>query len=153
MVFALFLRMLNAVKFILNMKRLPFILMMIMAGLFLAFQTMGTGTKTPPGKYEEILKLVGQMLSQAHYSPQDINDDFSKKIFKKYIGDLDPEKNMFLQSDMNSLKKRYEDNIDNEIKGSPAEFFLAAGKLFNTRMECLKLNKLSYFPSIFPRFF
>ena len=135
MVFALFLRMLNAVKFILNMKRLPFILMMIMAGLFLAFQTMGTGTKTPPGKYEEILKLVGQMLSQAHYSPQDINDDFSKKIFKKYIGDLDPEKNMFLQSDMNSLKKKYEDNIDNEIKGSPAEFFLAAGKLFNTRME------------------
>ena len=117
------------------MKRLPFILMMIMAGLFLAFQTMGTGTKTPPGKYEEILKLVGQMLSQAHYSPQDINDDFSKKIFKKYIGDLDPEKNMFLQSDMNSLKKKYEDNIDNEIKGSPAEFFLTAGKLFNTRME------------------
>jgi len=135
MLFALFLRMLNAVKFILNMKRLPFILMMIMAGLFLAFQTMGTGTKTPPGKYEEILKLVGQMLSQAHYSPQDINDDFSKKIFKKYIGDLDPEKNMFLQSDMASLKKKYEDNIDNEIKGSPAEFFLAAGKLFNTRME------------------
>lgn len=135
MLFALFLRMLNAVKFILNMKRLPFILMMIMAGLFLAFQTMGTGTKTPPGKYEEILKLVGQMLSQAHYSPQDINDDFSKKIFKKYIADLDPEKNMFLQSDMASLKKKYEDNIDNEIKGSPAEFFLAAGKLFNTRME------------------
>lgn len=135
MVFALFLRMLNAVKFILNMKRLPFILMMIMAGLFLAFQTMGTGTKTPPGKYEEILKLVGQMLSQAHYSPQDINDDFSKKIFKKYITDLDPEKNMFLQSDMTSLKKKYEDNIDNEIKGSQAEFFLAAGKLFNTRME------------------
>jgi carboxyl-terminal processing protease len=125
----------NAVKYILNMKRLPFILMMIMAGLFLAFQTMGTGTKTPPSKYEEILKLVGQMLSQAHYSPQDINDDFSKKIFKKFIGDLDPEKNMFLQSDMTALQKKYEGKIDDEIKGSPVEFFLSAGKTFNTRME------------------
>lgn len=117
------------------MKRLPFLMMMIMAGLFLAFQTMGTGTKTPPGKYEEILKLVGDMLSQAHYSPQDINDDFSKKIFKKYINDLDPEKNMFLLSDINALKKKHEIRIDDEIKGAPVEFFITAGKVFNTRME------------------
>jgi len=111
--------------------------MMIMAGLFLAFQTMGTGTgsKNPPGKYDEILKLVGQMLSQAHYSPQDIDDAFSKKIFKKYLNDLDPDKTMYLQSDISSLSKKYETKIDDEIKGTPAEFFLAAGKVFNTRME------------------
>ena len=66
------------------MKRLPIVIMMIVAGSFLAFQTMGTGTKNPPTKYEEILKLVGEMLSQAHYSPQNINDAFSKKIFKKF---------------------------------------------------------------------
>ena len=44
------------------MKRLPIVIMMIIAGFFLAFQTMGTGTKNPPGKYEEILRLVGEML-------------------------------------------------------------------------------------------
>lgn len=117
------------------MKRLPIVILTIVAGTFLAFQTMGTGTKTPPGKYEEILKLVGEMLSQGHYSPQDINDAFSKKIFKKYITDLDPEKNIFLQSDMDILQKKYETKIDDEIKGAAAEFFLAAGKTFNTRME------------------
>lgn len=117
------------------MKRFPFVILMIVAGLFLAFQTMGTGTKIPPTKYEEILKLVGQMLTQAHYSPQDINDDFSKKIFKKYINDLDPEKNMLLKSDVDALAKKYEVRIDDEIKGAPVEFFLAAGKLFNSRME------------------
>ena len=74
------------------------------------------------------------MLSQAHYSPQDINDDFSKKVFKKFIADLDPDKNMYLQSDMDALNK-YETKIDNEIKGSPVEFFLSAGKIFNKRME------------------
>jgi len=119
------------------MKRLPIVIMMLLAGSFFAFKTMGTGTKNPvnpPTKYEQILKLVGEMLSQAHYSPQDINDAFSQKIFKKFIGDMDPEKNMYLKSDMAALRK-YENKIDEEIKGAPVEFFLAAGKTFNTRME------------------
>ena len=119
------------------MKRLPIVIMMLVAGSFLAFKTMGTGTKNnsaPPSKYEQILKLVGEMLSQAHYSPQSINDAFSKKIFQKFTGDLDPEKNMYLQSDLEALKK-YETRIDDEIKGAPVEFFLTAGKIFNTRME------------------
>ena len=117
------------------MKRLPIVIMMIVAGSFLAFQTMGTGTKKPPSKYEEILKLVGSMLVQAHFSPQDIDDAFSKKIFTKYLDDLDPEKNMFLESDITSLQKSYGTKIDDEIKGAPVEFFLAAGKVFNARME------------------
>lgn len=117
------------------MKRLPIVILMVVTGSFLAFQTMGTGTKTPPGKYEKILKLVGDMLTQAHFSPQNINDEFSKKIFTKYLTDLDPEKNMFLESDITSLQKKYETGIDEEIKGAPVEFFLAAGKTFTTRME------------------
>jgi len=119
------------------MKRLPVLIMMVVAASFLAFKTMGTGTKNssvPPSKYEKILKLVGEMLSQAHYSPQQINDAFSKKIFNKFLGDLDREKNFFLQGDMDALKK-FENKIDDEIKGDPVEFFLAAGKTFNTRME------------------
>ena len=78
----------DAVKYLLNMKRLPIVIMMVIAGIFLAFQTLGTGTKTPPGKYEEILRLVGEMLTQAHFSPQKINDDFSEKIFIKNISIL-----------------------------------------------------------------
>lgn len=116
------------------MKRLPIVIMMIVAGSFLAFQTSGTGTKTPPGKYEQILKLIGEMLAQAHYSPQSINDAFSKKIYKKFMSDLDPEKNIYLQSDIDAMKK-YETRIDDEIKGAPVEFFLTSGKSFNTRME------------------
>jgi carboxyl-terminal processing protease len=125
----------NALKYLLNMKRLPIVILTLVAGFFLAFQTLGSGAKNPPTKYEEILKLVGEMLSQAHYSPQDIDDAFSKKIFKKYIDELDPEKTMYLQADIDQLKKNYEAKIDDEIKGSTVEFFLAAGKTFNTRME------------------
>lgn len=119
------------------MKRLPILILVIVAASFLAFKTLGKGigdNTNPPGKYEQILKIVGSMLKEAHYSPQDINDEFSKKVFKKYIKDLNQEKNIFIQSDIDKLKK-FETKIDDEIKGSPVEFFLAAGKTFNTRME------------------
>jgi carboxyl-terminal processing protease len=125
----------KTIKYLLNMKRLPILVMTVLAGVFFAFQTLGTGKSNPPSKYEQILKLVGQMLTTGHYSPQDINDAFSKKIFKKYLGSLDQDKNFFLQSDIDELKKKYETRIDDEIKGAPVEFFLAAGKSFNSRME------------------
>ena len=69
------------------MKRLPIVIMMVVAGSFLAFKTMGTGTRqfttNPPSKYEQILKLGWlKCFRQAHYSPQDINDAFSKKVLK-----------------------------------------------------------------------
>jgi carboxyl-terminal processing protease len=118
------------------MKRLPVLILMVVAGSFLAFKTMGTGTANPnpPTKYEEILRLVGKMLAEAHYSPQSINDAFSKKVFKKYVNDLDPEKNIFLLSDLSGLRK-HETRIDDELKGAPVEFFLDAGNNFNTRIE------------------
>jgi carboxyl-terminal processing protease len=45
------------------------------------------------------------MLEQAHYSPHKIDDAFSKDIFQKFLKELDPDKNIFLQADINTLKK------------------------------------------------
>jgi len=116
------------------MKRLPIVLLIFAAGSFLAFRSLGTTNATPPGKYEKILKMVGELLTQGHFNPQDINDGFSKKVYKKFMDDLDREKTFFLQSDNDALKK-FESKVDDEIKGSPVEFTPAAGQLFNKRME------------------
>ncbi len=116
-----------------NLKRLPILILLLVAGVFLA-SSMNTVSNDPPGKYEKILKYVGEMLKEAHYSPKEINDDFSKKIYKRYFENLDANKNIFLQSDIEQLK-RFENKIDDEMKGSPVEFFLATGQVFNKRME------------------
>ncbi len=117
-----------------NMKRLPILVILVLAGMVLAFQSLGKSAN-PPSKYDKILRNVGQMLTEAHYSPKDINDEFSKKIFTKFMNDLDPDKNIFLQADYDALKK-YQTKIDDEIKGdAPVEFFLAAGQIFNKRIE------------------
>ena len=117
------------------MKRLPLLLLMLGAGIFLTFRTLGTtGRAVPPTKYERILQSVGEMLMQGHYSPKQINDDFSKIVFKKYLEDLDPDKNIFTQQDIDALR-RHETRVDDEIKGAPVEFFQDAAKLFNKRIE------------------
>jgi carboxyl-terminal processing protease len=127
----------NALKYIFDMKRLPIILALVLAGVFLTVRTLGSSNAAPPSKYEKILQLVGAILTQGHYDPKDINDDFSRKVYNKYFEDLDPEKNIFLQSDLTSLDK-YATRIDDEVKGAPVEFFKAAGQLFDTRVKELE---------------
>ena len=124
----------TAIKYLFSMKRIPVLIVMLAAGIFLAFQTLGKSVKNnPPSKYEKILQIVGEILTQGHYSPKDINDDFSRKVYNKYFEELDPEKDIFLKEDINALQS-YSTKIDDEIKGAaPVEFFLEAGKLFDKR--------------------
>jgi carboxyl-terminal processing protease len=133
-VFALFLRrMLKLINYMTNFKRLPIlIILLLVAGVFFA----GSVKKEtdPPGKYEKILHNVTDMLKEAHYSPKLIDDSFSKKIFYKYFEVLDPNKNIFLKEDIESLKK-FEFRIDDEMKGADVEFFKAVAQIFNKRME------------------
>ena len=116
-----------------SIKRLPILILLLAAGVFLA-SSMSNPVKTPPGKYERILRNINDLLKEAHYSPKAIDDDFSKKIFDRYFQDLDNNKNIFLQSDIESLKK-FETRIDDEMKGAPVEFFIAAGQVFDKRKE------------------
>lgn len=118
------------------MKRLPLVVLVLAVGFILAFNPIGKASdrSLPPGNYEKIMKLVGQMLSEGHYSPQPIDDAFSKKVFKKYMSELDADKSILLREDILALKK-YETRVDDEIKGAAVEFPLAAGRIFNDRIE------------------
>ncbi len=115
-----------------NKKTLPFVIAAIVTGVFITFQTIGLNN--PPSKYERILRQVGMMLEQGHYEPKKIDDTFSKDVFKKYIEMLDPEKQFFLQSDVEVLRA-YETRIDDEIKGAAFESFQAINKVYQKRTE------------------
>lgn len=124
----------QALKYLTNMKRLPLVLLMLAAGIFLAFRTLGTtGEADPPSKYERILQSIGEMLAQGHYQPKAIDDKFSKQVFQKYFEELDPEKNILMQEDVDALR-RFESKLDDEIKGAPVSFFLEVSKVFNKRI-------------------
>lgn len=115
-------------------KGLPVLLLVLVVGLFVGYRSLGTIGKNPPTKYEQIFRNLGEMLSKGHYSPKNIDDKFSKEIFKKYLDNLDRDKNFFLKADIQELKK-YETRIDDEIKGAPIEFFPAIDKIFQQRLK------------------
>lgn len=115
-------------------KFLPVLFLLIGAGVFFAFQTMGRGDDNPKTKNEKILRNVGIVLEQGHYSPKKIDDNFSKEVFKKYIEDLDPDKFIFLQKDIDGFKK-YETKIDDEIHGAKLESYYAINNLYVTRLD------------------
>ena len=115
-------------------KSLPVIALLLCAGLVVGFKSLGWGGGTPPTKYEKILHNIGEMLSQIHYSPKKIDDNFSKEIFKKYLADkIDQQKNIFLLTDITQLKK-YETRLDDEILGGPVEFVPAVSAIYKKRI-------------------
>ncbi len=121
-------------------RSLPILLLVLGCGVFIAFRTLGT-KGNPPTKYEKILRNVGEMLTQIHYSPKDINDKFSKEVFNKYLEQVDQNKNLLYQSDVDNLKK-FELKIDDEILGSPVQFVPAVTEVIKMRMaETEKIYK------------
>ncbi|MBS1934315.1 MAG: PDZ domain-containing protein, partial [Bacteroidetes bacterium] len=115
-------------------RNLPILVLVLGCGIFVAFRSLGFGG-IQPTKYERILQNVGEMLEEIHYSPKDINDNFSKDIFKKYLAEVDVEKDVLLQSDVDALKAKYETTIDDEILGkSKVQFVPAVVDLLKKRI-------------------
>lgn len=130
----------KVIEFMFSKRSLPILFLLLGCGVFIAFRTFGR-VENPPTKYEKILRNVGEMLTQIHYSPKDINDKFSKEVYKKYLESVDPMKNILLQTDADNLKK-YENTIDDEIMGAPVKFVPAVTEIIKKRMlETEKIYK------------
>lgn len=122
-------------------RSLPVLVIMLICALFVGFRSMGTNGTQPPGKYETILHNVGEILQQVHYSPKKVDDAFSKEVFTKYLSSVDVEKNIFLQADIQNLRK-YEIKLDDEINGGNVEFVPAVSLIFKNRvLEAEQISK------------
>lgn len=116
-------------------KFLPIFLVLTAASLFIAYSTQGKNEKdNPKSKYAKVLRNVGIILEEGHYSPKKIDDNFSKTAFKKFIEDLDNAKNILLQSDIDALKK-YETKIDDEIHGAEIKSFFDVNEIYLKRLN------------------
>lgn len=114
-------------------KLLPVLLVLAAASLFLAFKSLdggnNMGSDNPKSKFSRVLRNVGILLEEGHYSPKKLNDDFSRLAFNKFQEELDGDKNIFLQSDIDGFKK-FANRLDDEIRGSELQSFFC-------RVRCL----------------
>lgn len=78
----------------------------------------------PKGKEDQsmILKTIYQTLYFLHPQPVQIDDAFSQKVYKKYFENLDPQKNYFLQSDIEAFSY-YRNRLDEAFINGDLTFF------------------------------
>jgi carboxyl-terminal processing protease len=93
-----------------------------------------TVVPAPSEKEEAIDQILMQSLKQVHYSPMEINDDFSEKVFKLYLERLDYSKKFLIQPDVEELKK-YNRTIDDDINAGQFNFFNKSVEIINKRVE------------------
>ena len=128
-------------QFMFSKRSLPVVIVLVLAGLLIAFNSSGVGN--PPDKFQLIFQQVTDMLEAAHYSPKKVDDVFSQNIHKKYLEALDPDKNIFLQSDLKELKK-FETTIDDELHGAPIAYFYAVDQIYAKRTK----EVAAYYPEL-----
>ncbi len=122
-------------QFIMSKKFIPVILVLTAASVFVAFQSQGKSDyDNPKSKYTRILRNVGLLLEQGHYSPKTIDDNFSKEVLKKFENDLDADKNILLKSDIEAFKK-FETRIDDEIHGAELISFFTINDTYLKRLN------------------
>jgi carboxyl-terminal processing protease len=81
-----------------------------------------------------LIELLSFVLEKGHFSPIELNDEFSKKAYASYIESLDPTKRYFIQSDISEFQK-YELAIDDMIRSKDLSFFDLTYKRLMQRMK------------------
>ncbi len=121
-------------QFMKSRKGLVLTALVLFGSLFIAFRSInGADSNEKIAQQQKLLNTVGALLEQQHYSPQKINDDFSKKIFKAYLNQLDGDKSIFTSADVNGVKK-FETTIDDEIHGATIQFQPAVSTIYEKRV-------------------
>ncbi|WP_262923026.1 S41 family peptidase [Hymenobacter cellulosilyticus] len=89
---------------------------------------------SPPQKDEVLIKAMLQGLSAAHYQPEKVDDNFSKRVFDLYLKRIDYNKKFLLQSDVAQLRK-YQNDIDDQVRRGTHEFLDLSTKLMEQRTK------------------
>lgn len=116
-----------------NKKFWPVLLVLTVVSFFFAF-SRNSNDDNPKSRYEKILRNVGMLLEQGHYSPKKIDDAFSKQVLNSFLKDLDDDKTIFLQSDIDSFA-RFSDKIDDEIHGASLASFYSISDSYSRRLQ------------------
>jgi carboxyl-terminal processing protease len=89
-------------------------------------------------KVTENIDLVfhntADMMQQIHYAPPKLDDKFSAQVFTSYLEQLDPGKRFFLRDDLHQFKK-YELQLDDEMKGKVVHFYKVVNTTFKQRLK------------------
>jgi len=115
-------------------------LILLAAGFGLLLVPLGAPAELAPGKQDKLVtELVCAFLKRAHLSQPELNEDLSKRLFRRFLKDLDPYKLYFLKSDVDELKQ-HESELAEKLLLGDLSFAYKVYDRFMTRLgERMKL--------------
>jgi carboxyl-terminal processing protease len=109
-------------------------ILLVVLGLSVTLWSFVPKKITDPEKDKFLLELLTFVVQKWQYNPADIDDNFSKGVYKSYVTALDPSKRFFLQSDIDEFAK-FETQLDDQIKNKDLSFFDLTFDRMKKRME------------------
>ena len=101
-----------------------------------------------PSKDKLLIEIVSYVLNKGHYSPSQINDQFSEEVYKNFLNGVDSRHLFFIQSDIDFFDE-FKFDIDDQIKTSKIEFFNISHQRYLQRLDQVK----SFYPSLLDQSF
>ena len=93
--------------------------------------------KNDPKKDKVLISVINYMLTNGHYLPKDLDDDFSEHVFKTFTEGLDPSKRYFTQEDIADFAQ-YKYLIDNQLKKADLAFYHLVYGRFTEKIKSAK---------------
>ncbi len=121
----------------LNIRFIPLLL-----GLLLAAVTLGAQARivegppeplAPTAEQRQATRIILQLMRLHHYKRVDLDDALSREILDRYLEALDPNHNIFLQSDIEAFQ-RWRDRLDDDLRKDRLEAPFEIFQRFLTRL-------------------
>ena len=99
-----------------------------------SYRLMNRASAAGPSKDEVLIGTMLQGLTATHYKPEKLDDEFSRRVFDLSLKRLDYRKKFLLASDVEQLRK-YQTDIDDQVKRGSHEFMDLSNQLFAQRVK------------------
>jgi carboxyl-terminal processing protease len=116
-------------------------LLAVTAGLLLIPAPLPAEPKLDTQKDPLVSRMVCEFLRRGHLSRPEIGDEISRRLFRRFIKDLDAGKLYFLKSDIDEFKKEETDLDDQLLKGDLGFAYKVYERLVQRMEERQKLIK------------
>jgi carboxyl-terminal processing protease len=114
---------------------------------FLFFFPSDPPSSSVTQKEQTILKAVFSEMEASHYQPKTLDDSFATSAFQAYLDQLDPDKKLFTQKEIDQLSRQHS-SLDEEIQEGDMAFFEQVlstweGAIARAENTLRKLEKIS----------
>ena len=107
-----------------------FLMMVVVSGVLIA---AFCPKPAPADKETALLQSLMTALNQLHFNPQNMDDEFSGKVYKLYLNRIDAGRRFYTQADIDQLKP-FDTQLDDQIKAYDYTFFNKSVELLDMHM-------------------